>query len=158
MEDKENGNNKDLIDQFTFELSLSGANNITQPGKEQLATFALSYHIQCMNLPDCPPPSLSPTSKYIKHTFLYFYFAVKLFICLVAYASYPSYLLYFSLYNSDWTTFSHPDVMTVVCNELRYFLYNVHKLFRKKRSKELRCSLYSVHIYFSLFLSSFMEN
>ena len=34
-----------------------------------------------------------------------------------------------------------------VCKELRYFLYNVHELYKKKQSKEPRCSLYSIHIY-----------
>ena len=64
MED-DDGNSVDngVIDEFTFALSLSGANNVTQTGKEKLATIALSYQIQCMNLPDCPTPSLSPTSK-----------------------------------------------------------------------------------------------
>ena len=53
-----------LIDEFTIGLSLSGRNNVTQTGKEQLATIALSYQRHCMDFPDCPTPSLSPTSKY----------------------------------------------------------------------------------------------
>ena len=62
MEDKE-GDGNDLIDEFTIELSLSGANNITPTGELQLATIALSYEIHCINSSDCPTPSLSPTSK-----------------------------------------------------------------------------------------------
>ena len=62
MEDKQGGGN-DLIDVFTIGLSLSGAYNVTLAGKEQLATIALSYQMHCMNFPDCPTPSLSPTSK-----------------------------------------------------------------------------------------------
>ena len=63
MEDKDNSEYNDLIDEFTIELTSSGANNVTFTGKEQLATIALSYQIYCTNLPDCPTPSLSPTSK-----------------------------------------------------------------------------------------------
>ena len=67
MEDDDKKRTKDeendLIDEFIISLSLSGAYNVTLTGKEQLATIALSYQIQCMNLPDCPTPSLSPTSK-----------------------------------------------------------------------------------------------
>ena len=64
MEDKEGGTGgDDLIDEFTIALSLSGASNVTLTGKQQLATIALSYQVHCMNLPDCPTPSLSPTSK-----------------------------------------------------------------------------------------------
>ena len=62
MED-EGGKGNDLIDEFTIELSLSGAYNVTLTGKEKLATIKLSYQIHCMNLPDCPTPSFSPTSK-----------------------------------------------------------------------------------------------
>ena len=64
MEDKDL-NEDDIIDEFTIALPLSGANNVTHTGNEQLATIALSYQIHCMNLSDCPTPSLSPTSKYI---------------------------------------------------------------------------------------------
>ena len=60
MEDREYDGN-DLIDQFTINLTSSGANNVTIIGQEQLATIALSYQIHCMDLPDCPTPSLSPT-------------------------------------------------------------------------------------------------
>ena len=60
-EDKDNAD--DLIDDFRIELSLSGANNVTHIGEDQLATIALSYQIHCLNLPDCPTSSLSPTSK-----------------------------------------------------------------------------------------------
>ena len=64
MEDKDGGTNEDdLIDEFTIALPLSSANNVTFTGKEQLATITLSYQIQCTDLPDCPTPSLSPTSK-----------------------------------------------------------------------------------------------
>ena len=64
MEDKEGmDNDNDLIDVFTIKLTPSGVNNVTHIGKEQLATIALSYQIHCMNLPDCPTPSLSPTGK-----------------------------------------------------------------------------------------------
>ena len=62
MEDRDGGSN-DLIDEFTIALSLSGAYNATLTGKEQLAIIALSYQIHCTNLPDCPTPSPSPTSK-----------------------------------------------------------------------------------------------
>ena len=54
------GNSNDLIDEFTITQPLFRANNVTLIGKEQLATIALSYP---MNLPECPTPSLSPTSK-----------------------------------------------------------------------------------------------
>ena len=68
MEDKEGmDNDNDLIDQFTIEPTSSGAFNLTLTGNEQLATITLSYQIQCINLPDCPTPSLSPTSKYNMH-------------------------------------------------------------------------------------------
>ena len=60
MEDREYDGN-DLIDQFTINLTSSGANNVTIIGQEQLATIALSYQIHCMDLPDCPTPSLLPT-------------------------------------------------------------------------------------------------
>ena len=63
MEDEKENGEKDLIDEFTIVLSLSGEYNLTLTGKEQLATMALSYQIHCTNLPDCPTPSLSPTSK-----------------------------------------------------------------------------------------------
>ena len=63
MGDKKENGEKDLIDEFTVMLSLSGAYNLTLNGKEQLATVALSYQIHCTNLLDCPTPSLSPTSK-----------------------------------------------------------------------------------------------
>ena len=63
MEDKEGGGENNLIDEFTIALSLSGAYNVTLIGKEQLATIALSYQMHCVNFPDCPTPSLSPTSK-----------------------------------------------------------------------------------------------
>ena len=62
MEDQQGGGN-DLIDEFTIALSLSGAYNVTLTGNEQLATIALSYQLHCMDSPDCPAPSLSPTSK-----------------------------------------------------------------------------------------------
>ena len=62
MEDQE-GKIRELIDEFTIALSLFGANNITHIGKEELATVAISYQIKCVDLPDCPTPSLSPTSK-----------------------------------------------------------------------------------------------
>ena len=69
MEDDNNkGKNdkaNDLIDEFIISLSLSGAFNVTLTGKEQLATIALSYQIHCINLLDCPTPSLSPTSKQV---------------------------------------------------------------------------------------------
>ena len=63
MEDKDEDTANDLIDEFAIALSLSGAYNVTLTGKEQLATIALSYQIHCTNWPDCPTPSLSPTSK-----------------------------------------------------------------------------------------------
>ena len=63
MEDIAKGAENNLIDEFTNALLLSGANNVILTGKEQLATIALSYQIHCMNLPDCPTPSLLPTSK-----------------------------------------------------------------------------------------------
>ena len=62
MEDEEGGGN-DSIDEFTIALSLSGASNLTQTGKQQLATIALSYQIHCTNLPNYPTPSLLRTSK-----------------------------------------------------------------------------------------------
>ena len=62
MKDKQ-GMSDHLIDEFTNELTLSGANKVTLTGKEQLATIALSYQIHCVNLPDCPTLSLSFTSK-----------------------------------------------------------------------------------------------
>ena len=34
-----------------------------------------------------------------------------------------------------------------VCKERRYFLYNVHELYKEKQSKEPRRSLYGVHIW-----------
>ena len=63
IEDKDEENVNDLIDEFTIALSLSGAYNVTFTGREQLATITLSYQVHCTNLPDCPTPSLSPTSK-----------------------------------------------------------------------------------------------
>ena len=64
MEDKEGGSHgNDLIDEFTIPLSISGANNLVLTGEEQLATIALSYQIHCKDLPDCPSPALSSTSK-----------------------------------------------------------------------------------------------
>ena len=62
MEDKENDDN-DLIDEFTIQLTSFGVNNVTLTGDQQLATIAVSYQMHCMNMPDCPTPSLSPTSK-----------------------------------------------------------------------------------------------
>ena len=62
LEDKDN-DGSNLIDEFTIALSLSGASNVTQIGKEALATISLSYQIHCTNLLDCPTPSLSPTSE-----------------------------------------------------------------------------------------------
>ena len=58
LEDEGNSVGNYLIDEFTVGLSLSGANNVTQTGKEALATIALSYQIHCTNFPDCPTPSL----------------------------------------------------------------------------------------------------
>ena len=68
MEDEEGKKNEedednDPIDEFTITPSLSGVNNVTLTGKEQLATISISYQIHCMNLSACPTPSLSPTSK-----------------------------------------------------------------------------------------------
>ena len=64
MEDKEaESKGNDLIDEFTIPLSTTVANNLTPTNREQLATIALSYQLHCMNMPDCPTPSLSPTSK-----------------------------------------------------------------------------------------------
>ena len=98
MEDSDGSGGNDLIDEFTVALSLSGAYNVTLTGKEQLATIALSYQIHCMNLPDCPTPSLSPTSKYhtcTMHTlytsiqfqlwFLLFPFSVILLLTVIVY-------------------------------------------------------------------------
>ena len=62
LEDKDN-HESNLIDEFTIALSLSGPSNVTQIGKQALATIALSYQIHCTKLPGCPTPSLSPTSK-----------------------------------------------------------------------------------------------
>ena len=72
MKEKGGGGEQNLIDEFLIEPSLSGANNVTLTGKEQLATIALSYQKHCTNLPDCPTTSLSPTSKCITCTFLPF--------------------------------------------------------------------------------------
>ena len=63
IKEEDSKNEDDLIDEFKIALSLFGANNVTHIGEEKLATIALSYQIQCMNLPDCPTSSLSPTSK-----------------------------------------------------------------------------------------------
>ena len=64
MEDKEGAmHGNDFIDEFTIPLSFSGAYNVTITGNEQLATIALNYQVHCTNLPDCPTPSVSPTSK-----------------------------------------------------------------------------------------------
>ena len=77
-------NEDDTIDEFTIALSLSGANNVTQIGEEQLATIALSYQIHCRNLPDCPTPSLSHTSKFTlckTHNAVFLFKSVD-FLCL----------------------------------------------------------------------------
>ena len=63
LEDKNNDDDINLIDEFTIALSLSGAGNVTQIGKDQLATIALSYQIHCTNLGNCPIPFFPPTSK-----------------------------------------------------------------------------------------------
>ena len=63
MEDRDKDSNNDLIDEFTIALSLSGSNNVTHIGEKELATTALSYQLHCKNLPNCPTPSFSPTSK-----------------------------------------------------------------------------------------------
>ena len=58
-----------------------------------------------------------------------------------------SYIQLSICYNGNWTAFLQPDVMTVWCKELCYFLYHIHELHKEERSKEPRYSLYSVHIY-----------